>query len=63
MMSSLRHLWNIPNPSEITKEGDIKEMLGIFGKDHRKIQANIDSRNFGEECFEFDMASNQHQKI
>ena len=63
MMSSLRHLWNIPNPSEITKEGDIKEMCGIFGYDHLRFKQSIDSRNFGEECFEFDMASNNIKRF
>ena len=28
MMSSLRHLWNIPNPSEITKEETLKKCVG-----------------------------------
>ena len=63
MMSSLRHLWNIPNPSEITKEGDNKEMCGIFGYDHLRFKQSIDSRNFGEECFEFDMASNNIKRF
>ena len=52
-----------PNPSEITKEGDIKEMCGIFGYDHLRFKQSIDSRNFGEECFEFDMASNNIKRF
>lgn len=62
-MSSLRHLWNIPNPNEIQKDQDIKAMCGIFGQDHERFKANIDSRNFGEECFEFDMASNNIKRF
>ena len=62
-MSSLRHLWNIPDPIDIYKDSQIKAMLGIFGKDHERFKANIDSRNFGEELFEFDMASNRIKRF
>ena len=62
-MSALRHLWNIPDPIDIYKDSQIKAMLGIFGKDHERFKANIDSRNFGEELFEFDMASNESKDL
>ena len=62
-MSALRHLWNIPDPIDIYKDSQIKAMLGIFGKDHERFKANIDSRNFGEELFEFDMASNRIKRF
>ena len=62
-MSALRHLWNIPDPIDIFKDSQIKAMLGIFGKDHERFKANIDSRNFGEELFEFDMASNRIKRF
>ena len=62
-MSSLRHLWNVANPSDITRDSDIQAMCGIFGEDHTRFKANIDSRNFGEECFEFDMASNNIKRF
>jgi|DEB0MinimDraft_4_1074332.scaffolds.fasta_scaffold13471_2 hypothetical protein len=61
---SLRHQWRIADPSNI--ENDInktKEMLGIFGKDHQRFKKNIDSRNFGEECFEFDMSLNNIKRF
>ena len=45
------------------QKSQIKAMLGIFGKDHESFKANIDSRNFGEELFEFDMASNKSKDL
>ena len=62
-MSALRQFWAIPDPIDIHRDDQIKEMLGIFGKDHERFKANIDSRNFGEELFEFDMASNRIKRF
>ena len=62
-MSALRQYWAIPDPIDIHRDDQIKAMLGIFGKDHERFKANIDSRNFGEELFEFDMASNRIKRF
>ena len=60
---SLRHQWDICDPIHIENDDQIKEMLGIFGQDHKRFKKNIDSRNFGEEIFEFDMASNRIKRF
>ena len=61
---SLRHQWRISDPSDIENDDNkTREMLGIFGKDHKRFKKNISSRNFGEECFEFDMSLNNLKRF
>ena len=56
---SLRHQWRIADPSNIENDERLtREMVGDFGHDHQRFKKNIGSRNFGEECFEFDMSLN-----
>ena len=62
-MSSLRHLWNIPDPIEIYKDSQIKAMCGIFGKDHDKIQSKYRFKKLWRRVFEFDMASNRIKRF
>ena len=61
---SLRHQWRISDPSDIEHDDNkTREMLGIFGEDHKRFKKNIGSRNFGEECFEFDMSLNNLKRF
>lgn len=60
---SLRQQWSIANPFDITEEKDIKAIVGQFGKDAKRFKSNIDSRNFGEEVFEFDMQQQNIKKF
>ena len=63
-MSALRHLWNIPDPIDITTETiKSKQCSESLEKITRDSKANIDSRNFGEELFEFDMDSNRIKRF
>ena len=60
---SLRQQWSIANPFDITEEEDVKAIVGQFGKDAKRFKSNIDSRNFGEEVFEFDMQQQNIKKF
>jgi len=54
--------WGLRSPKKIT-EKQTRSMLGDFGKVSKRFKTNTSMKDFGAECFEFDLESNGINRV